>query len=420
MSTPTNIHERVSNLFGDLLAVRYGGPCVLSLPGFKGVLTADTKRKFVGPLPTPDDPSRHVRKLVGPALLIPDGAVTLTFPALLQGGNYNLRVNHGEHIVGVFEKGFNEAWDHLVFRFGQYSRLQTLNRNPDELPVFMLSVKVIEHPKYKSPHPSSKSTPEQKKALKDHWMPITDRTLTEREPKIPDEMLTGEVKIGDYTFCGELEAYIVIIGFFNQHRAALVEGYLKQWPVEKWVEEGYGIKVRRKYKGDEAQKLKDFTNIWKSVFTKYRIRIWEKGGEAWRAYVKAQLVKGVDVYSREGIRDAWKEYLMSAPFNKSESEADELPMSDLIDAIAAGAITTAMEHFETFKRQVCGSSPDPPALEIAQGVSVADELQDDVSSVKRKFQEWMEEALQEADVQEPDVDEEPDVKRPRQVDEESL
>ncbi|KAH9917783.1 uncharacterized protein B0H18DRAFT_1123398 [Fomitopsis serialis] len=413
MSTPTNVHEHVSNLFGDLLAVCYGGPCVLNMPGFKGVLTADTKRKFVGPLPTPDDPSRHVRKLVGPALLVPDGAVTLRFPVLLQDDNYDLRVEHGEHVVGVFEKGFNEAWDHLVFHFGQYSIPQTLNRNSNELPVFMLTVKVVEHPKYQSPHPSSKSTPEQKQALRNHWMPIDGRTLRKLEPTDPGNMLTGRVTIGGYTFCGELEAYIVIIGFFNEHRAALEQGYREQWTVDEWVKKGQGIKVRKKYEGDEAQKLKEFTDVWKSVFTKYRLRIWEKGGEAWRAYAKAQQAKGDNVYLHDGVRGAWKEYLLSAPFNKSKSEADELPLSDLITAITTGAIATATERFDTFKRQVCGFSPDLPAPDIVPDVSRANELEDDVLNVKRKYEEWMEEAEAELDVQEPDV------KRPRQGDNKS-
>lgn len=163
--------------------------------------------------------------------------------------------------------------------------------------------------------------------------------------------------------------------------------------------------MRRTYGEAEAEEVKRFTNLWKSVFTKYQLRIWEKGGEAWQAYVKAQLAKDVNVYEREGVRDAWKEYIASAPFNKPESEAFELPLSDLIDAIAAGAITTATERLDSFKREFCGFSPDPPARAIDQGVSAEDELQDDVQNAKRKLEQWLEEA-----------EEEQDVKRPRQAD----
>lgn len=116
MSTPTLLHEKVSNFMASIVTTRYGESYVLKVPGLQGVLSTETKREFVGPLPAPNDPSSHVRRQIGPALLVPDGAVILSFPDLLRCKNNILRSKYGEHVVGIFEKGFYEPWEHVLYR----------------------------------------------------------------------------------------------------------------------------------------------------------------------------------------------------------------------------------------------------------------------------------------------------------------
>ncbi|KAH9911407.1 uncharacterized protein B0H18DRAFT_1128726 [Fomitopsis serialis] len=360
MSTPTLLHEKVSNFMASIVTTRYGESYVLKVPGLQGVLSAETKREFVGPLPAPNDPSSHVRRQIGPALLVPDGAVILSFPDLLRCKNNILRSKYGEHVVGIFEKGFYEPWEHVLYRFGQYSGPRTLNQDPKDLPVFMMTIKIIEHPKYHSPFPSNKPTPPQKKALRDRWSPIEDDTLCMHDPGDPKERLTGKVTIGEHTFCGELEAY---------------------------------LKLQKKYEGAEEQQLKEFTSLWQTVFSMYQSRLWEKGGNAWQAYDKAQKDAGVDVYKQEGVAVAWNDFMRRAPFRNpgaQKANVGEVPVDEFIKFIEAGAVSTAKQRFETFKRECCGYSPDPPAAEIDESVDLLDESDAHDQYLKRKLEQWEE------------------------------
>lgn len=86
----------------------------------------------------------------------------------------------------------------------------------------------------------------------------------------------------------------------------------------------------------------------------YQSRLWEKGGNAWQAYDKAQKDAGVDVYKQEGVAVAWNDFMRRAPFRNpgaQRANVGEVPVDEFIKFIEAGAVSTAKQRFETFKRE---------------------------------------------------------------------
>ncbi|KAH9916066.1 uncharacterized protein B0H18DRAFT_958995 [Fomitopsis serialis] len=387
MSSASPLHEAVSNFLGTYVSQR-GSRIVIDLGDFVGSLQTDTKKMFVGPAPDPTDPSRHVQRLKAPALLVPDGSVVLRLPAFNDCGE--LVKDLDERVVAVIEKGFTEPWDHLVYRFGQYSVPDTLNPDLNELPVFQLAVKVFERPEYHSPW--SKDIPDAElDAWRTQWVNVNKSSLRTLPPSDEDKTLTGRILVGDHTFCGELEAYLVLLDFSAENRGEFRNLYANQEQVAEWVRRGQAIAVQKTYRRVEAEQFQAFTIKWKTVFTRFQMRIWNQSVQAWEGFVDAQQRRGIEVYTDNRIQEAWASYL-DWPFVDLGSNVAQVPLQEIIDAIISGAQATARQCFDAFKRKHFGAVPraatSPPANPVGgTPPSLEVEAQEEMQKMKLKSEE---------------------------------
>lgn len=129
-----------------------------------------------------------------------------------------------------------------VIQFGQYNQPTTLNPDFDELPAFQLTIKVFERPAYSSPTSKGMSD-DQTNAWRTTWANETKASLRMLPPSAPNR-LTGRVTIGNHTFCGELEVYLVLLDTSAQNRADFQHLYMNQGDVAQWVAHGHAIVSR--------------------------------------------------------------------------------------------------------------------------------------------------------------------------------